>query len=548
MVSTTSSHIPKALMALCAGCIALFLACYIPAGDTFFGTLRASSQQTLTTITALETNAYYAINLPVFLQKMPALNLIALLGSIIGVLFFLLHRTQSFAQILVSTLFLLFTLVSFDGITLFSLLAAIAILLNLYALSAPHRFALLFLSAGLLPLQFPVSILTACLLYALLHDKETTARTLSRSFIVFLIAMVCFALLRTEVPQLLGLPLFSRFVPSSGSGLGVEPLLGPAPERPFLNDRWIAHRITFFMSLAVILAWITSFQSRLRQQAIAFCIFALLLFWESDLLPASIRATSPLAGLSRLIPYAKWYSVLQIATIGFVIYTARILTDGHRRIQALSFMFPIALMVYAPIDSFFHTVVSSQKRPIDTLINSPSLYILKSGLPLPPQPLPERYTLTKSDILNSWASTNESKLSAIFDRSTNTRWSTVPQTQKGGEWIALALSAPRAVSGIAVPVPHYIGDFPRGINVFNGSPTQTGCTKETLLYQEPWWRGAIERLPSGHVGFMQDYKVELYFKEPALLSCLTIEQTGSDPSYEWSIESIDLLAPLDVQH
>jgi hypothetical protein len=548
MVSDTSSNRFKALIALCAGCMTIFLACYIPAGDTFFGTLRTTSQQTLTIITALETNAYYAINLPTFIQNMPALNLIALLGSIIGLLFFLLHRTQSFVQILVSTLFLLFTLVSFDGITLFSLLAAIAVLLNLYALSAPHRFALLFLSAGLLPLQFPVSILTACLLFALINDKETTIRSFSSSFILFIIAMICVALSRTEVPPLLGLPLFSRFVPSSGSGLGVEPLLGPTPERPFLNEVWIAHRITLFMMLAVILAWITSFQSRLRQQTIGFCIFALLLFWESDLLPASIRATSPLAGLSRLIPYAKWYPVSQIVLIGFIIYTARILTGGHRRIQALSFMFPIVLMVYAPIGTFFHTVVSSQKPSLDTLINSPSLYILKSELPLPPQPLPERYTLTNNDILHSWASTNESMLTAIFDRSKNTRWSTVPHTQQGDEWIALALRAPRTISGIAIPVPHFIGDFPRGITVFNGNLTETGCTKETLLYQEPWWRGAIERLPSGHVGFMQDYKVELYFKEPTVASCLTMIQTNSDPSYEWSIESIDLLAPIKTEH
>jgi hypothetical protein len=540
MVKSNARSIGLVFFSIFSGCLGLFLSFYIPAGDSFFGTIRPTATNSLTIVTGLETNAYYALRLPLFFQNLYPLNCIAVLSALLGMLFFVCKNFSLDQKGFVAIFFLIFSTFIFDGISLFSLLTAISILINLFALSLQQRNILLLISALILPVFFPVTIIIALIIDKLLRNEQRKD-PFGNSLFLFIIFCFFIALALTHFPPQLHLPPFSRFVPSTGTGLGIDPLFGPSPERPSLNEVWIAGRVTYFVFFAIFLSWITSFQTSQLKKSFGFLIFTFLLFMESDLISPSIRSASPLAGLSRLIPFAKMYSINQMICIGLIIYTALIISISNSRIAALSFALPVFLYLTAPIDTFFHTLVSDKRLQISPLLNSPSLYIIKSKLPLPPLNDTDRIILTKNEIKNLWSSTNQSMLPTILDRKKQTRWSTVPRTQHGDEWISFDLIEPLRAQGIVIPLPNFIGDFPRGVQVFNGSSKDGACTKDVLLYREPWWRGAVERVNNSLFSLKQENNVELYFSEPASLSCVTIEQIGVDSHYEWSIESIELI-------
>ena len=98
------------------------------------------------------------------------------------------------------------------------------------------------------------------------------------------------------------------------------------------------------------------------------------------------------------------------------------------------------------------------------------------------------------------------------------------------------------VSGIALPLPNYWGDYPRGVIVRGGQKTNGVCNPDQLLYSESWWRGSVERFQNGYLGLTPENNVHMYFSAPISVDCLKIEQTGYDDTFEWSIEEIDLLS------
>lgn len=114
------------------------------------------------------------------------------------------------------------------------------------------------------------------------------------------------------------------------------------------------------------------------------------------------------------------------------------------------------------------------------------------------------------------------------------RWSS-GRAQRGGEWIALELDRPRKVGGVDLFLGGHFMDMPRGLTI-------------SLRQPDGVWSPA--RPASGGLYPLQAFmlrpqrtalRYRVMLDRPERISGLRLEQTGSDPTYYWSVQRVGII-------
>ena len=515
----------------------MLIASVIPLGDSF---LTSSNGH----IIELNTNAYYFWNT---LFRFDSLNYKTIYIYALTIVSAICWHHYFKSTYLFSIAFIFLCAVNGLTITSLSLIAAVGLLVTSSNFILNNKNNLFLIFALLLSLASAL-ISQQLIFWAVLI---TTSILLVRSYtfskwnlLLFSVAIL-FGVSLSNLPDSLNLPITAVFVPGYNYIYGVDPLIGSRPERVFINKLWVADRASI---LAITCFLVLCFTDRKSKVFIPTLYFAILLLLQSSLVADWVSVIAPISALSRNIPNAMLFPVAIL--LGALFPLLSIDTPSSTKISKPSLLIlssALYLIILAPLDTIFGNVLSP--NIIDSKLKlTPSLYLTKHNLPTPPEEDYQVIPLTEKNS-NIKASTNQDKVEQIYLQKDQTRWSTKPDSQSGNEWLEVHLSTPvKNLKGIEISNPTFIGDYPRGIEVYVGENKNGSCQSLTLAYKEPWWRGSVENLPSGIRYLTTQNIVKLYFTQTWYqltsdkeINCILVKQTGQDAFYEWSVQGFNLL-------
>ena len=141
-----------------------------------------------------------------------------------------------------------------------------------------------------------------------------------------------------------------------------------------------------------------------------------------------------------------------------------------------------------------------------------------------------RYSIGSDVNIKVDASINPEDAQLAIDKNYSTRWAT-KRPQQPGDWITFAFDRPLALKRLTLSIRNNSTDFPRGLRV-EGSPDGADFK---VIYQFQEWLGPVEWTENGHPYFGLQSRVVVDLPETTELRAVRFTQTGSDPSFDWSV-------------
>lgn len=517
----------------------VILSFWFPLGDSFL-----FKKEHLNSYTLIEvfTNSYYKYWLPSFINPFYYLIVLTFLTTF---LWLRLDKTNNLGIKFLSGAVFSLTALSVTGLTLTTLCFCSGLFIYIIGIEKfrGNKYqSILYLSVATLVLQ-KLSILAAiCALLNSLIFFENREKS-SKTVFFYLFALSSSMLIWHIHPDLLNLPVESRFVPGYGTAYGVTPLVGVQPEFLFMNRIWIEQRVQIIGIFICLIGWALSISNKLKLEAAWTFALGVISLCSSSLMPINVRMISPCYSLMRMWPDLILLPVpILFGLFGVFVAIKMILKIQAKPLALGSLILPL-LLTYSIKDSFFGTIKEPKSENISYQSLSPSLYIIKENLALPPKNITDKSWISiKPFIKDCFASDEPEKLKELLSNQPDARWSTKLGKQTGKEWIELILNSTQKISGISISTPNFFGDYPRGVDVFSGTIDKGRCKSKNLVYTDSVWQGAVIKEGNGLYTLSGESIVKLYFNQSIETQCINIFQTGISDSYEWGIEDIRIIS------
>lgn len=364
-------------------------------------------------------------------------------------------------------------------------------------------------------------------------------------------------------------PAASHLVAGYGVVEGLQPLLGTEPPVLVLDRTAIREQLKDVTPALLCLTFAVFMFSRFRRLhgphfATVGFLLAIALLLESALVPIGISQIAPLQSFSRMVPeqvYLPMVAIMMgIATLSVVLGAALAL-PGRLGWAPLTVLVAALLIARdrplfdagaernAAKEAVLAEFEAHQDRSrLEALVLSPSFAVFERfGLNetlarqqattvVMPLALPQSVELR--------ASSHEELLPLLRDGDAATRWSPGMGRQERGQWLALRLPEPIVIAGVKLATGPFYTDFPRGVEIRTAArcdDLKQVAAQGQLVAKEDPWEGPIGTSPSGYPLLGSQYDVTVVFSKPVLTGCLVVVQSGSTPSFDWSISELGLL-------
>ena len=364
-------------------------------------------------------------------------------------------------------------------------------------------------------------------------------------------------------------PASSHLVAGYGVVEGLQPLLGTEPPVLVIDRTAIREQLTSVVPLLLCSAFAVFALTRFRRlhaphfAAVGFLLAVALLF-ESTLVPISVSQIAPIQSFSRIVPEQVYLPLVAIVTgsavLSIVLGAALVLPAQLGWAPLVGVVATLLIVRERPI---FHAggergaakelvlaeLSTHLERPrLESLVLTPSFAVvqrfglnealarIETAKRATPLPLPAHAQVI--------ASTRDDLVPLLRDGDPATRWSAGVGKQDRGQWLALRFVEPISVAGVRLASGPFYTDFPRGLEI----RTAVNCdlpariaTQGELIAKEDPWEGPVGASPLGFPLLGSQYDVTVAFSKPLLTACLVVVQTGSTPSFDWSVSELGLL-------
>jgi hypothetical protein len=404
-----------------------------------------------------------------------------------------------------------------------------------------------FLCAGLLVSIFSsiFAPLVVGLVLLLSHHSYSKLKYPALSAVVFVYSCIIYSTAPT-----LGwpdLPAFARFIPDDGLPGLIRPLLGPGIPAPILNHQALTQATATF-SLALALTLITLLfakaEWRWSLEAKVLSLLTTLVLLHT-LSPASIFESLPIQAIGRIVP--GWFEqplVLIFLAILFTFSLRALLANSSSLI--LRNFIPLVLILGLPRGEAQPvkpvTAVSSTDLSWagDSQINPAARRFQCVDRTVVPNLRNSQFVSIAPFVqsINFSRAVAPKNLGRVMDKNLKTRWSSKSAGQHGTEWIKIKFREPLLVEGIELHTGKFRSDFPRGLLVLDCSSKE-----KTILFQDINWQGALEYTQSGVPHLLNQSNVKVPICNPNTvdgISCILIEQTSTNPTFDWSVAEINI--------
>lgn len=376
-----------------------------------------------------------------------------------------------------------------------------------------------------------------------------------------------------EVPvaKLPAYPHLARVVPDDGIAGEVLPLYGPSYGTAVIDRQALKSIYEPITLSALTLATVFFLLSmslplgRVRPLFFAalFCLFASL---ADAMFKESISHIMPAFSLTRVLPKVMAHAVAPVMLgIFLLIFSVAVSVLGaHRNFSVALCVMLLMLGVGGESSSRFplRAGVSISEKNISFIsdakafalndelkrvINSPSLYLFKTqGLWLASSQekinnLVFTPLMQLGEVIDAFPKQSENELSLAADGNLRTFWTSRSGGQKGKEWLLIKLEKETSIQGIELQAGRSYTDFPRGFRISFGDECDIGKKNSfKLVYEAGDWPGVVRYTSDGFPYYSDQSLVQVSFDTSEKTSCILIEQTKDNVSFDWTVAEIGL--------
>jgi len=391
------------------------------------------------------------------------------------------------------------------------------------------------------------------------QDGETPVsnrRKLTVCALVLLPAL--YTVVSIPLPPIPDYPKTGHVVPDEAGEGSLLPLIGPTLGFESLHRsdvRELYHSVATYLvvlTFASLALMRRTASKTVRSLVVVATLLSIAAFLDTNL-PETFASISPIASVSRLLPWGTQYSLTAIClgTVAWLVGVAWISQPKKGLALALAVISLAAIWrasptIYSP---FLQDYLNTSDQSLRRLLCSPSAAVIRHFAYNHPN-LTQDLTNMKALSGNKWddlgtlagsvtmtPTASADILSKAQKVETYARWSPRRGKQLGDELLTVRFPNPVTVRGIELDPGSYATDFPRGLRILGGDCDQQ---KARLLTDTPSWQGSLAFTPKGYPYLSARNQVKVFFNQNETVSCLFVHQTGQ-ASFDWSVSRVRIL-------